>query len=219
MKVLTIAGSPLPISRSGAVLTFASGLLRQRGLSTEHVSVRDLPADDLLLGRFDSLALKPTFSKLNAAQAVLVATPVYKASFAGTLKAFLDLWPENALVGKVVLPFATAGSSAHLLAVDYALKPVLPSCAGPGPSERAVGLRNSLQEKIMTIQAINVRNQFRGKIKEIIFGSVVSEIDVETPHGIVTSVITTRSVTELGLKVGSEVIALVKSTEVSIAKI
>nr|MBL8457592.1 TOBE domain-containing protein [Zoogloeaceae bacterium] len=45
------------------------------------------------------------------------------------------------------------------------------------------------------------------------------EIDVETPHGIVTSVITTRSVEELQLKPGSEVIALVKSTEVSIAKI
>ena len=71
----------------------------------------------------------------------------------------------------------------------------------------------------MTIHSINVRNQFRGTVKEIIRGSVVSEIDVETPHGLVTSVITTRSVDELDLKVGAEVIALVKSTEVSIAKI
>jgi len=55
-------------------------------------------------------------------------------------------------------------------------------------------------------------------IREIIVGPVVSEIDVETPQGlIVTSVITTRSVQELGLEVGREVIALVKSTEVSIA--
>jgi len=71
----------------------------------------------------------------------------------------------------------------------------------------------------MAIQAINVRNQFRGKVKEIIAGPVVSEVDIETPHGIVTSVITSRSVDELRLKVGSEVIALVKSTEVSLAKI
>ena len=71
----------------------------------------------------------------------------------------------------------------------------------------------------MSIQAINVRNQFRGKVREIIRGQVVSEIDVETPHGIVTSVITTRSVRELELRVGSEVIAFVKSTEVSIAKL
>jgi molybdopterin-binding protein len=71
----------------------------------------------------------------------------------------------------------------------------------------------------MSIQAINVRNQFRGKVKEIIHGDVVSEIDVETAWGIVTSVITTRSVKDLDLKIGSEVVALVKSTEVSIAKL
>jgi molybdopterin-binding protein len=70
----------------------------------------------------------------------------------------------------------------------------------------------------MSIAAINVRNQFRGKVREIIEGPVVSEVDVETAQGLlVTSVITTRSVKELGLAPGKEVIALVKSTEVSLA--
>jgi molybdopterin-binding protein len=70
----------------------------------------------------------------------------------------------------------------------------------------------------MSITAINVRNQFRGKVLEIIQGPVVSEVDIETAGGqIVTSVITTRSVHELGLVPGKDVIALVKSTEVSIA--
>lgn len=71
----------------------------------------------------------------------------------------------------------------------------------------------------MSIQAINVRNQFRGKVKEIVRGDVVSEVDIQTASGIVTSVITTRSVDELKLKPGSDVVALVKSTEVSIATI
>ncbi|MBL8336688.1 MAG: TOBE domain-containing protein [Rhodoferax sp.] len=71
----------------------------------------------------------------------------------------------------------------------------------------------------MSIQAINVRSQFRGRVKEIIRGNVVSEVDVETPWGIVTSVITTRSVDDLQLRTGSQVVALVKSTEVSIAKL
>ena len=70
----------------------------------------------------------------------------------------------------------------------------------------------------MSITAINVRNQFRGTVKEIIEGPVVSEVDVLTPSGLlVTSVITTRSVKDLNLQVGRKVIALVKSTEVSIA--
>jgi molybdopterin-binding protein len=75
------------------------------------------------------------------------------------------------------------------------------------------------KEHTMSIQAINVRNQFKGKVREIIKGDVVSEVDVETPWGIVTSVITTRSVVDLDLKIGSDVVALVKSTEVSIAKL
>lgn len=70
----------------------------------------------------------------------------------------------------------------------------------------------------MSITAINVRNQFRGKIKEIIEGPVLSEIDIETASGqLVTSVITTRSVKSLELAVGKDVIALVKATEVSLA--
>jgi molybdopterin-binding protein len=69
----------------------------------------------------------------------------------------------------------------------------------------------------MTIEAVNVRNQFRGRIREIVTGPVVSEVEVETPMGIVTSVITTRSIRDLGLTVGTEVVALVKSTEVALA--
>ena len=69
----------------------------------------------------------------------------------------------------------------------------------------------------MTIEAVNVRNQFRGRIREIITGPVVSEVEVETPQGVVTSVITTRLVKDLNLTVGTEVVALVKSTEVALA--
>jgi molybdopterin-binding protein len=71
----------------------------------------------------------------------------------------------------------------------------------------------------MAIQAINTRNQFKGIIKEIVSGPVVSEVDVETPAGIVTSVVTSRSISDLKLRVGSEVLALVKSTEVALAKV
>ena len=71
----------------------------------------------------------------------------------------------------------------------------------------------------MSIEAVNARNQFRGKVSEIITGPVVSEVVIDTPHGPVASVVTTRSVRELKLAVGSEVLALVKATEVSIARI
>lgn len=71
----------------------------------------------------------------------------------------------------------------------------------------------------MIISKANVRNQFRGKVIEILAGPVVSEIVAGTPFGTITSVITTRSINELDLTEGSDVVAMVKSTEVSIAKL
>ena len=71
----------------------------------------------------------------------------------------------------------------------------------------------------MAFNRINAKNQFLGKISRINIGPVVSEVEVDTPFGIVTSVITTRSVKDLDLQIGTDVLALVKSTEVSIAKL
>src|SRR5262249_62273695 len=62
---------------------------------------------------------------IERADAVVVAPPIYKAAYSGALKAFLDLLPQFALAGKVVLPLATGGTLAHVLALDYGLRPVL----------------------------------------------------------------------------------------------
>ncbi len=50
---------------------------------------------------------------------------MYKAAYSGVLKSLLDLLPKDILSGKSVLPIATGGTIAHLLSIDYALKPVL----------------------------------------------------------------------------------------------
>ena len=52
---------------------------------------------------------------------------MYKAAYTGLLKSFLDLLPQYALAGKTVLPLVTGGTPAHVLTVDYALRPVLAS--------------------------------------------------------------------------------------------
>ena len=52
-------------------------------------------------------------------------TPVYKASYSGILKTYLDLIPQKGLENKTILPIVIGGSSAHLLMIEYALKPVL----------------------------------------------------------------------------------------------
>jgi FMN reductase len=99
--------------------------LEARGVEVVSYQVREFPAEDLLHARFDSPQVKAFVHMVEQADGLVVATPVYKASFSGALKTLLDLLPERALGQKVVLPIATGGSIAHMLAVDYALKPVL----------------------------------------------------------------------------------------------
>ncbi len=124
-NVVAIAGSPSHPSRTSAVLEYAKTVLTSEGLQTDLIAVRDLPPEDLLFAKFDSPAIKEAQAKVEQASGVIIATPIYKASYTGVLKAFLDLLAPGALSGKVILPIATGGTIAHLLAVDYALKPVI----------------------------------------------------------------------------------------------
>lgn len=123
--VLTIAGSPSSSSRSTVLLTHIRNLLAVEGLTTASLAVRDLSAAELLAAKVDGASIRSGIAKVADARAVIVATPIYKTAYAGVLKAFLDLLPQDALASKIVFPIATGGSPSHLLALDYALKPVL----------------------------------------------------------------------------------------------
>jgi len=62
---------------------------------------------------------------------------------------------------------------------------------------------------------LSVRNQLTGKVASIAPGSVMTIVKVTLDGGqTMTSSVTKEAVEELGLKVGSKVTVLVKSTEV-----
>ena len=61
---------------------------------------------------------------------------------------------------------------------------------------------------------ISARNQLRGTIEEITLGVVTAKVSVRVGENLIESVITKQSVEEMGLQKGSEVTALIKSTEV-----
>lgn len=125
MKIVGIQGSPSLASRSSSLLALAQSRLQSVASSVHVIAVRELPAQALLQAQFDHPLVRQAIAEVAQAQVVLVATPIYKAAYSGALKAFLDLLPQDGLRGKTVLPLATGGSIAHLLALDYALKPVL----------------------------------------------------------------------------------------------
>ena len=129
MSILLIAGSPSERSRSAALLEAVGQRLSGRGLDVERLRIRDLSPQALLLADVAHRSVSQAIDQVDRARAIVVGTPVYKAAYSGFLKVFLDLLPQSALKGKLVLPLATGGSPHHMLALDYALRPVLQSLA------------------------------------------------------------------------------------------
>ncbi|MEV6166857.1 NADPH-dependent FMN reductase [Streptomyces sp. NPDC051954] len=125
--VLSVSGSPSASSRTKSLLRHLDDRLTAQGHDVVPLDVRNLPADALLRADFRHPAIVEATELFARADGVVVGTPVYKASYSGILKALLDLLPQYALAGKTVLPLATGGTTAHVLAIDYALRPVLSS--------------------------------------------------------------------------------------------
>ncbi|MCS0542582.1 NAD(P)H-dependent oxidoreductase, partial [Aeromonas veronii] len=117
-EIVILSGSPSESSRTDLVLQYVGKKLKQEGFSVTHVSVRDIPFEDVFNLRFDSPALKELTLLLQGADGVIVGSPVYKAAYTGILKAVLDLLPQDVLAQKTVLPIMTGGSPAHLLAIE-----------------------------------------------------------------------------------------------------
>ena len=65
---------------------------------------------------------------------------------------------------------------------------------------------------------ISARNQFRGRVTAIALGGVMAEVRVQIGANELVSVITRSSVERMGVKIGDEVVAVIKSTEVMIGK-
>ncbi|MFJ7668023.1 NADPH-dependent FMN reductase [Lysinibacillus sp. NPDC097195] len=123
-KVVMINGSNTRYSRVTAIQEKIEHFLS--AFSTTHIiHVHELPAVALITANFENDAIKAQNQKVEEADIVVILTPIYKASYTGILKTYLDLLPQKALVGKKVLPIAVGGSLGHLLALEYALKPVL----------------------------------------------------------------------------------------------
>lgn len=59
-----------------------------------------------------------------AADAVIVASPVYKGSYTGLFKHFIDLIDPALLLDKPVLLAATGGGHRHALVIEHQLRPL-----------------------------------------------------------------------------------------------
>jgi FMN reductase len=122
--VVVVSGNPRAGSRTTAV---AEAVGRRVGqlLDTTEVSTVDLAsiADEILTSVHP--AADAARDRLARATVAVVATPVYKASYTGLLKAFLDLYGPDGLAGVVTVPLIVSGNPAHALAGEVHLRPLL----------------------------------------------------------------------------------------------
>ncbi|MCY1269790.1 FMN reductase [compost metagenome] len=130
MSILFVVGSPHAGSRSSQVLGHVQKLLEREGHRVGWLNLGELPAEDLVHQRRDSLPIARALDAVKKASGVVIASPIYKSAPAGLVKVFLDILPRKALDGKVLLTLATAGGAAHYLSLEYSLRPVLAALGG-----------------------------------------------------------------------------------------
>lgn len=95
-------------------------------VSIELLELRTLahPIANHLLTGFSTGALTAALDSVVAADALVVVTPVFSATYSGLFKSFFDLVETGALVGIPVILGATGGSSRHSLVLEHALRPL-----------------------------------------------------------------------------------------------
>ena len=123
--IAVVTGNPKPASRTHGVALAVADLLATRLPAAEAHLVVDLA--EFASSLFDSAdaELSRLTAEVAAADIAIFASPTYKASYTGMLKAFLDRYGNNALAGTVAVPVMTGGWAGHSLAVEVHLRPVL----------------------------------------------------------------------------------------------
>jgi FMN reductase len=129
--VVVIVGNPKPMSRTRV----AAELIAERltgAARSEVIDVVDLGVGLLGWGDPKVAAAKRT---VLAADALIVASPTFKATYSGLLKLFLDQFGQGELGQTTAFPVMLGGSAAHSLAPELTLRPVLveigASCPAP----------------------------------------------------------------------------------------
>jgi FMN reductase len=128
MRLIAVVGSVTPPGRLDAAIRTAVEFAGSRpDVSAAVVSLAEHPlpfADGRPLDQLPAEAAG-VVGELVRADAVLLASPVYRASFTGALKNLLDLAPIEALRDKPVGIVAMGASPHHYLGVDQHLRAVL----------------------------------------------------------------------------------------------
>lgn len=122
LKISVVVGNPKPQSRT---LKVAQTLAETFFDSVEHtLNVIDLAEYAEEMFRWPNENLSALNAQVAGSDVVVLASPTYKATYTGLLKAFLDRYPANGLAGVVAIPVLTGADLSHSLGT-FTFAPVL----------------------------------------------------------------------------------------------
>ncbi|MEU5153732.1 NAD(P)H-dependent oxidoreductase [Glycomyces sp. NPDC021274] len=125
LSLTTVVGNPKRLSRTlttAEALTAAIGPALGAASRAASIDLAELYLDGIEPPH-DGFEHAATL--LHATRVLVVGTPVYKASYTGLLKLFLDQLAPRALEGVLAVPVTIAASAEHRLLADLQLRPVL----------------------------------------------------------------------------------------------
>lgn len=117
----------MSLARDLATATETALSARGEAGQTELIELRELATDlahAFTSPGYTSPALERASELVAQADALIVVTPIFKASYSGLFKMFFDTVDNQVLVDKPVLMGATAGTPRHSLALEYAVRPL-----------------------------------------------------------------------------------------------
>lgn len=125
MDVTVVVGNPKPSSRTlGVATTLADGLAGALPGAAEPWTL-DLAQHAGDMFDWKSEVLTELTGRVAASDLLVVASPTYKGSYTGLLKAFFDRYPSDGLAGVVAVTVMTGAAAVHALAVEVHLRPLL----------------------------------------------------------------------------------------------
>jgi FMN reductase len=125
--VVVSAGLSVPSSTRLLADRLAAATRQALGqVDVHNVELREVAHEltDHVLTGFPGPALEAAIDPVRRADALIVVTPVFAASYSGLFKMFFDVLEEGTLDGKPVLVAATAGTARHSLVLEHALRPL-----------------------------------------------------------------------------------------------
>ncbi|WP_140416655.1 NADPH-dependent FMN reductase [Arthrobacter globiformis] len=123
LKATIVVGNPKPQSRTLEVAkSLTDKLLVPGTYKLEIIDLADYVAEIFAWPSDEMVALN---ARVAESDLVVFASPTYKATYTGLLKAFLDRYPTNGLVGVTAIPVHTGGDLAHAMGPTVNLAPLL----------------------------------------------------------------------------------------------